>query len=425
MFFQIRGQSGIPIGNSSDILMLFYADDAVLFGDSYTDIRAKLKCLETYCKENHLSVNTAKTKIIRCAKSHRKKPRCLTFNDVRLEYVSSYNYLGTVFSNSGVFLKASKNALAKARTAISAVMGTCTRAKIVNWEARIKLLDAVIMGTLLYAASVWGLRYSVSLETCHLSFFKSLLGLPRGTPNFAVRLEVGVVHIKFKLLKLALNWLYKLKAMPSTRYPFCCFIKLVQQNSSNNVRYNWISQLCHIFDCIDFSELLQTQDLSLFRNKKKQILNFYANYLKEKDIECVNKSNFSLIYSALFFEEQRPQFYFLLNLPFKFVKFLAQLRLSSKFIMKITIDHIKYVIKPSELCPICNKQQQEDLYHILSSCPMYTSFRNHYLQFMLIDAGSMYFDYPITFRNSGASEIKNLFSFFTEVLKLRAFLLNK
>lgn len=424
MYFQNKGLSGIPVGHGTEISMLFYADDAVLFGDSYTDIRSKLTCLESFCKENCLSVNTNKTKIIRFAKSHRKQSRTLIFDGAPLEYVSSYNYLGIVFSNSGVFLKATDHALAKTRTAIGTVLSTCVRAKIISWEARIKMHDAVIMGTLLYAAHIWGLRYCDSLESCHLSFFKSLFALPRNTPNFAARLELGVDHIKLKLLKLCLNWLFKLKTMPSNRYPSRCFARLCVQNNTVNVRYNWISQLSCIFDCIDFSEMLLIHDPELVREKIRNILSFYANYLREKDIDCVNKSNFSLIYSVLFFQEQRPQFYLTQCIPFKYLKLMAQLRLSSRFVIKISIGIIKYSINPTELCSLCNQQQPEDLFHILFSCPMYTSFRNHYLK-SVFNTNLQYFDYPLVFRSLCPNEIKKLFYFFAESLKLRSFILNE
>lgn len=43
-YFREKGLSGIPIDDSTDILILLYADDIVILADSPSDMRNKIKC---------------------------------------------------------------------------------------------------------------------------------------------------------------------------------------------------------------------------------------------------------------------------------------------------------------------------------------------------------------------------------------------
>lgn len=107
---------------------------------------------------------------------------------------------------------------------------------------------------------------------------------------------------------------------------------------------------------------------------------------------------------------------------FKFLKFLAQLRLGSKFILKITIGCITYKINPPELCSLCSLHEQEDLYHVLISCPVYSSLRAVYLCSIINDI--QYFEFPLILQSPSKRNVINLFNFFVEALKLRSFMLN-
>ena len=97
--------------------------------------------------------------------------------------------------------------MAKANVAVGVVLNTCAKARLVSWEARVKLNEAIAMNSLLYAVQVWGLRYCDLLEKPQLNFYKCLLSLNRHKPNFVVRLEAGIFHTCFNVLKMTLKWL--------------------------------------------------------------------------------------------------------------------------------------------------------------------------------------------------------------------------
>ena len=58
-----NGVNGIDIGMFK-VLLLLYADDIVLFGNTSEELQKSLDVLEEYCDRWRLTVNTSKTKIL-------------------------------------------------------------------------------------------------------------------------------------------------------------------------------------------------------------------------------------------------------------------------------------------------------------------------------------------------------------------------
>ena len=55
---------GVLIDESERICILLYADEFVLLGDSEADLQAMLNVLSTWCDENQMVVNHAKSKVV-------------------------------------------------------------------------------------------------------------------------------------------------------------------------------------------------------------------------------------------------------------------------------------------------------------------------------------------------------------------------
>ena len=85
-------------------MLLMFADDMVIIGDSPEELQASLNKLHDYCSKWGLGVNTVKTKIV----VFRKRGRLYAnehwiYNDSELEVVNDFNYLGVVFNCTGSF----------------------------------------------------------------------------------------------------------------------------------------------------------------------------------------------------------------------------------------------------------------------------------------------------------------------------------
>ena len=92
---------GAPTLDALNISSLFWADDLVLFSEDEEGLQRMLNILENYCRDNHLLVNTKKTKCMIFNKNGRLLLRKFLLNGVQLEVVRSYKYLGFVITPSG------------------------------------------------------------------------------------------------------------------------------------------------------------------------------------------------------------------------------------------------------------------------------------------------------------------------------------
>ena len=79
------------------ILLHVYADDAVLFAKSPKVLQSLLHDLEIYCLAYGLKINTTKTQAMIFENSRRHTHYDFYLNNVKLELVTSFKYLGIHF----------------------------------------------------------------------------------------------------------------------------------------------------------------------------------------------------------------------------------------------------------------------------------------------------------------------------------------
>lgn len=101
--------------------------------------------LAEYADQNFLQVNIEKTKIVHFHKGREKRIRPFYYKGEIIEVTSSFTYLGVIFSNTGLFYRASKSAHDKALSEAAGVLDICRRSKLVTWESRIQLNDSLLL----------------------------------------------------------------------------------------------------------------------------------------------------------------------------------------------------------------------------------------------------------------------------------------
>ena len=144
----------VKLGNVG-INSLFWADDLVLFAESKEGLDKLLLILEEYCKENHLLINTKKTKCMIFNSSGRLMKRCFHLNGVKLGMVRSYKYLGFMITPSGEIstgLKDLRDRAFKAYMKLKNDLGLSFNQDI---STILKLMDTLIKPILLYASDFW------------------------------------------------------------------------------------------------------------------------------------------------------------------------------------------------------------------------------------------------------------------------------
>ena len=81
------------------VRILLYADDGALVASSAEDLQYMLNFLKQYCAKWRMFVNIKNTKVMVFSASRAHHNNIFVYNGAALEVVSSFKYLGVMFSN--------------------------------------------------------------------------------------------------------------------------------------------------------------------------------------------------------------------------------------------------------------------------------------------------------------------------------------
>lgn len=199
----------VKLGNIG-INSLFWADDLVLFAETKEGLDKLLKILEDYCKENHLLINTKKTKCMIFNKTGRLMRRPFYLDGVKLEMVRRYKYLGFVITPSGEICTGLKDLRDRALKAFMKIKNDLGPSFNQDIPIILKLLDSLVKPIILYASDFWGclkLPKNNPVENLHMLMCKQILGVQKQTTNAGVLLEIGRIPLSICAAKFSLkNW---------------------------------------------------------------------------------------------------------------------------------------------------------------------------------------------------------------------------
>ena len=99
---------------------ILYADDTVLLAESPFDLQNQINAFHEYCRLWKLRINVNKTKVL--VFGSRRLPQNLKVecNDLNIEIVYEFNYLGIVFTKTDNFNVTKKYIVDKATRALYA-----------------------------------------------------------------------------------------------------------------------------------------------------------------------------------------------------------------------------------------------------------------------------------------------------------------
>ena len=145
-----------------------------------------------------------------------------------IEKVKSYTYLGVPFSSSSLGLDTANAAIGRAAMATGTALSILSRARSDSWDGSLKLYNGIVSSTLLYGSQVWVIRYIDALERAQTNYFKRSLLLPRCTAGYALRVELGLISLAYRVVKLAIDWTVRVLDMDQTRLRKVCMVRLMR-----------------------------------------------------------------------------------------------------------------------------------------------------------------------------------------------------
>ena len=211
LYSQGRRGSGLNI-KDINLLLLLFADDMVVLGETPEDLQNSLNELYRYmyCTHWGLEVNTIKTKVVVFRRrGGLRADEFWTYNGTVLQTVNDFNYLGVVFNHTGSFALNQQTLSGKALRAMNVLFQN-----IRNFDFHPKtccqLFDAFVASILNYSCEVWGYTKSKQLERFHLKFCKKILNVKLSTSNVGVYGDLGRYPLYISRYVRMLKYWFKL-----------------------------------------------------------------------------------------------------------------------------------------------------------------------------------------------------------------------
>ena len=161
------------------LFMILYADDAVVFARSKENLQSILNDIELYCGIWGLNINTAKTKAMIFEKG--RHTTCdLFLNNVKLEAVNFFKYLGIHFFKNGNWFRTQKRLAQHASFALQNLFSVFKQIDIPVSE-KCKLFDTLVGSILNYCSEIWGTHQAKDIEVIHTKFCRWVLNVKKST----------------------------------------------------------------------------------------------------------------------------------------------------------------------------------------------------------------------------------------------------
>ncbi|UYV78544.1 hypothetical protein LAZ67_16001956 [Cordylochernes scorpioides] len=101
-----------------------------------------------------------------------------------------------------------------------------SKSRTKSFGAVIKLLDSIVLSTLLYSAPLWATNQIRVVNQIQDIFLRRFLDLPKYTPGCILRTETGRMSLELNITKLILKFWIRILKMDRTRLPYVCLSQL-------------------------------------------------------------------------------------------------------------------------------------------------------------------------------------------------------
>ena len=267
---EIENCRGVFVDEDHSVNMLLYADDIVLVGDNIGDVQKLLNILSDFCNKWCLKVNLEKTKFMVFRNGGIVKGiEKVYFNNVKLEPVRYYKYLGLLVSSRLNWHQAHATLANQATKALNCI-SEFIREFYFTFEPCLEIFHKCVTPVLTYASEIWGMNVYPEIQSILVKFCRRQLGVGSKTPIPAVLGECGMVGIYVECKIKSLKYWIKILAQPHDSLLRACYTMLFQQ--CNAGRKNWASQMKNMLYEMGFGyiwELQEVNDRNCFINEFK------------------------------------------------------------------------------------------------------------------------------------------------------------
>ena len=253
-----------PMLGNRAIHCLLYADDLILFSQTYNGLQEKLIKLNNYCNKWDLSVNTKKTEVMVLSNDDKYTPaERFNIGGVEINYVNYYKYLGIEVHKNVDMIPSAENLCVRSWKAIFRI-NTAFRGIDFDPSVKLKMFDKVVRPITCYNSEIWGCFNNLHKspnqtqfwnrveklpwENLQNKFCTNLLGVSKRSTKCAVMGEVGRFPLIIYIVKSMLKFYQHIKD-PKNKRPL--LDASYQEDSQLPNGLSWINNLKSILKIFD------------------------------------------------------------------------------------------------------------------------------------------------------------------------------
>lgn len=353
------------------VKVLLYADDLVLLAENPFTLQLQINRLNTFCEKWGLAINTSKTKVMIFETRQRRRlpEENWQLNNIAIEVVQEFKYLGVLITHNLNFAKHVKNKSNEAKLALSIMWPKFFANQEIDLLSKYRVFRATVNTCMCYGTPVFGHTYIEAFEAVQRYFFKRLFRLPNSTPNYAIYVESGLSPLYIENLKSNSDYLIRVMRRSGRSLHKSIMVRLLQTRASPFKDWNELA-LAHGTN-LPLSETNVDEWPVLFANVIAKIdEKIYTQHLSR-----ANETTSRNMYKNLNHQLPSEANYFCTEFSAEAISYIFRARVEL-----LNLNFMPHRADLSQICELCNRRENEDTIHFIAICPMLQEIRRLYFE---------------------------------------------
>ncbi|UYV74934.1 hypothetical protein LAZ67_12001834 [Cordylochernes scorpioides] len=221
------------------------------------------------------------------------------WGDQLLTVTSKYLYLGYPLTTTISFSQVASYFKGKALAATGEVWKIMEKSRLNSFGSSMKLLDSIILSTLLYSAPIWANEKYKILDQIQNNYLRRLLNLPSNTPGYILCMETGRFSLGVTATKLILKFWLRILKMEKSRLPAICLAQLWETSTLTNTFIGFTENLMNILNSTGFMWLKNCSDPNILQKAIPQIIRITIEQSIQTDQSRITNSKLHTHYKYL------------------------------------------------------------------------------------------------------------------------------
>lgn len=259
--------------------------------------------------------------------------------------------------------------MAEIRTNLSKIVGPHK-----PYNLYIKLFDSQVLPILEYGSDIWYQGKPIQeLESVHLAFLKSALGVKRQTSSLCIYGETGRFPLLFRQQDRAIKLFLRLKTSLSTDPINHVFNELELLHKSGHK--NWYSKINDLLHSTPCNNLTTGNKRKILADNKGLR---YTSFINKWNSDILDAASHPILRTYCQFKSEfKKERYLSININRRYLTAISRFRTSSHCLLIETGRHtIPKTPIQNRICKFCSLNEIDDEIHFLNRCNFHNTERD-------------------------------------------------